>query len=230
MQPSPHLKLLQTRLEVATLALKLARGDLPYKSSNKSKLLTLSANATPDDNAFQHHVEQISGTTARINNARYSWAGKPFWLSWARGYLSFSEIKAYAQAVRKEGAGNCSEHAILALDYLLTVNASNLELVVLAEPSNHVFIVLGSSRPMGRLYRPGFIQLPPTSVICDPWAKIACAAITYEQFWNKKMTRWVQRGKHIFVGNDYFGQAVHGQLSPRQYQLNLPQKVLFSIK
>lgn len=145
--------------------------------------------------------------------------------------LTANSIKSYAAAIRLLGIGNCLEHAVVALDYLLQrgqqqeqpghqQSRHELELVLVGN-NLHAFVVLGSQRPRG-LHLPTFnFNDRPDVIICDPWANLVCPAINYPGQFFLKMRLWASQSKSLYVNENTFQ-------NPTELHVNHSQEVVFS--
>lgn len=134
--------------------------------------------------------------------------------------LTIEQFRAYASDITATRTGNCSEHAILAFNYLYEQGQRNMELVALFN-ADHMFVVLGSSRPTGPCPPGSF--LPMGSVICDPWANIVCWGYEFPRAWEAKMNKWERKGKEIVTNEQ------GDRIKPTQSLLAGSYNVFFSV-
>jgi hypothetical protein len=112
---------------------------------------------------------------------------------------------AFGRLAMHRGVGNCGEQAAAAYSLLnQPCEAENvyLDIVEVIPPGHHNFVVLGDPDTFGnysndKRYPKSFSDWPAESVICDPWAKIACYAPNYPNEWRAKMSKWSARDMGI---------------------------------
>ena len=123
---------------------------------------------------------------------------------------SMDEIVAYAQKVIQvaNGAANCGELAALACAHLSENSAKRFDFVLLEQPGDHAFVVVGEPRPWSGVYPSSFGKWLSDAWICDPWANLACKAVDYPVQWQDKMRKWQAAGKKLAKpGTEYAGQV-----------------------
>jgi hypothetical protein len=207
----------------AHIAVLLTRRALSRKSANKARVATVQipdAPYAPGKNKLEtidRTIENARLLTEQIRNLGDS----PQILGrLEQGVASWQDIQTYAARVKAARTGNCLEFAIVAFEKLAADGWRQLELVQLAAPSSHCFVVLGSARAPAE-YPMGF-AFGNDAVICDPWAHIACDVAAYEREWDARMQKWTRERTEIFVPN--------AQISPRDYTLQHRQRVMCSIQ
>jgi hypothetical protein len=79
------------------------------------------------------------------------------------------------------------------------------DLVYLAPPGDHIFIVIGESADASGKYPRSFGAWTDQAVVCDPWAKLACPAREYPRRWQEKLDKWGARGLELSRMSDTGG-------------------------
>jgi hypothetical protein len=218
-----------SRAAGAHIAMLLTRNALGRGSANKArvqtveiprkaffngpdqKLIVVAPKTKPD--TLDRTIENAKLVGQRVRGSQY---GQWFEGRLNAGQATLDDVKAYAALTSSVGTGNCLEYAVVAFDKLVSDGWRSVELVQLAPPSTHCFVVLGSARAIG-FYEGGF-NLGNDAVICDPWARIACDARDYPSTWTAKMAKWEDEKKMIFANGE--------QIAPRQYGLQHRQFVM----
>jgi hypothetical protein len=117
-----------------------------------------------------------------------------------------SDIIVYGQRVTHHRAGNCLEQSAAAAVYLSwQLKNGGFDLVYLAAPGDHIFIVIGQTPSQGGRFPKSFAEWDPAAVVCDPWAKVACPAREYPKRWQEKLDKWAGRGLELSRKSDQGG-------------------------
>ncbi|HEV2676521.1 MAG TPA: hypothetical protein VGV37_18490 [Aliidongia sp.] len=207
----------------AQIAMHDARFALGRRSANKVRLDTVTVRGQSGslDKVKKETFERMRDNALAFRERILDVDGsRPFRTKLTSGAATLTEIRSYADLVCSVGTGNCFEYAIVAFIKLYAQGWRRMELVQLDAPSTHCFVVLGSARRQGMMYEAGFAYAPG-SVICDPWAHIACAADVYATVWRDKMLKWQGSGKQISTPD--------GLLDSTNYTLQHRQLVMYSL-
>lgn len=167
-------------LETARSAIQYARVCVPMKSDNKGY-------------GEGHHKRRTYLETINLNNA----LGDLRKAAYPVQGCTMDAVIHYGRLVPTYGAGNCLEQCAAAsvhLAWMLRAGGHTFRLIFFAPPGDHVFIVI--DQPKGQ-YPKDFGAWDANAVICDPWAKIACAAREYPDRWTAKMDKWNDRGLSV---------------------------------
>lgn len=206
----------------AHIAMLLTRRALGRKSANKVRMESVTVGGelySPVKTKPDTMDRTIENMKLMNTQLRGSDAGRLFVERLNGGIASWDDIQRYAMLVRTVGTGNCLEYAVVAFAQLHADGWTGLELVQLAPPSTHFFVVLGSARPIGS-YAASF-DLGPDAVICDPWAHVSCPCGIYRTEWAGRMAKWTAERKVMMVPN--------GSIQPSEYGLDHRQVVMFSL-
>lgn len=108
--------------------------------------------------------------------------------------------------IKKSKAHNCGELSRLAVDMLLKNNLKAVKIGIVGVVGTHAFAaVLPPSHPdyMGFDMGSDMSKWSEDIIICDPWCNISCSAPYFNDFFSKKMDKWVADGK--ILANSYGG-------------------------
>jgi hypothetical protein len=209
------------RVTGASIAMLLTRKALYRHAANKARVEAVTIPSAPytPSKTKPDTSDRTIANMKRLTELRGQEVGGVYFARLGAGDAKWEDIQAYAALVRNAGTGNCLEYAVVAFEKLHADGWKTLELVQLASPSTHSFVILGSARAKGE-YAAGFGRGNDV-VICDPWAHIACDASAYATEWAAKMSKWTTEKKNIYTP----GQTI----APNAYGLQHRQEVLFSI-
>lgn len=174
---------LTATLKLVEEALKHARSKLPFKSSNKLREGTMEVTFEGEEVVWDRSVRQ---TVANKN------------IGMLEDKLPRSTLSAYLLEAESARAGNCTQYALLAFDYLRQKDVRPVQVVQLEEPGDHVFTIAG--KIAGELAN--MSTWGKEVFVCDPWANIACDSRLYELFWILKMINWNADKKWVSVQLD----------------------------
>lgn len=111
---------------------------------------------------------------------------------------SMDEVLGYGRKVSREQAGNCVEQCAAAAVYLTgQSDCPYFNLVSLAAPADHVFIVLSERPDDSGDYPMNFNNWSDDAVIVDPWVGVTCSAKDYPIKWKAALTAFASLGGEI---------------------------------
>lgn len=116
-----------------------------------------------------------------------------------KGASMAKEILPYGRLATEAKIGNCLECSAIACAFLndeVGLARDNYDAVYLADPGDHIFVVIGQ-KPSGGTFPTDLSTWKKDAAICDPWANIACLASEYGDRWRAKMDKWAGKNKQV---------------------------------
>jgi hypothetical protein len=171
-------------LELAQYAIMYARNCVPMKSDNKGYGML---QAPPPNKGASPALKMERNFAMQALKGMMPMPG-----------CRMADVIAYGHKVTHHKAGNCLEQSAAATVYLSwQMKNGGFNLVYLASPGDHIFIVIGHAPEAAGRYPKSFAEWNEEAVVCDPWAKIACSAREYPRRWQEKLDKWAGRGLEL---------------------------------
>ncbi len=119
----------------------------------------------------------------------------PPFISMMERIITQVNIRDYGKEAMALGLGNCCEFACAAaFVHHKEWFHPNWDLVMFGDGADHIFLVIEPPACTKGEYPTDSTRWPARSVICDPWADLACPATEFPDRWRARMKNWQSMG------------------------------------